>query len=217
MTTNHCAKAKAKRSKRAFFPGTSAISNCHICTFNLRQASFFFFAHNFNLFFFVLFIPFFRRPLPFLVLGLLMMVNLHLDCVAFFLLFHPAFRDILALFSVLSVTGLLILRSTDFGIFSGAFLAGLCMASLSWFVPALLRVFCLALLAVFFVALLIMLSVALFLVRSLTQLFILSLTLSVVFSLAGGAVFSLALVLVLFHAHLFMSSFTVGCCYIFPL
>merc|ERR1712212_739397 len=109
------------------------------------------------------------------------------------------------------------LRSTDLGIFRRAFLGRFSVASFSWFIPTLLRVLSLASLTVFVMALLIMLSVALLLVRSLTQLFILCLALGVIFSLAGGAVFSLALVLVLLYAHLFMSSFTVGCCDIFPL
>merc|ERR1719239_838233 len=184
---------ESETSKRTFLPGTTAV-----------------FSHIFN--FFILRIPFFRRPLPLLMPGLLMMVvNLHLDSVAFFLLFHPAFRDILALLSVLGVAGFLMLRSTDLGIFRRAFLGGLCVASLSWFVPTLLRVLGLALLSVFFMAFLIMLGVALLFIRSLTQLFILCLALSVIFSVAGGAVFSLALVLVLLHAHLFMSSLTLRC------
>jgi len=201
---------ESEPSKRAFLPGTTAVIS-HICTFNLRH-TFFFFARNFNFFVLILRVPFFRRSLPLLMLGLLMVVvNLNLDSVAFFLLFHPAFRNILALLSVLSVAGFLMLRSTDLGIFRRAFLGGFSVASFSWFIPTLLRVLSLTLLAVFFMALLIMLSVALLLVHSLTQLFILGLALGVIFSLAGGAVFSLALVLVLFHTHLFMSSLTVRC------
>merc|ERR1719370_2247751 len=111
----------------------------------------------------------------------MVVVNLNLDSVAFFLLFHPTFRNILALLSVLSVAGFLMLRPTDLGIFRRAFLGGFSVASLSWFVPTLLRVLSLALFAVSFMALLIMLSVALLLVHSLTQLFILGLALGVIF------------------------------------
>ena len=77
----------------------------------------------------------------------LLVVHLDLDCMAFFLLFFPAFWHILALLGVLGVAGLLELGSTDLRIFSRAFLAGLCVASLPRFLLALLRVLGLALLA----------------------------------------------------------------------
>jgi len=145
------------------------------------------------------------------------MVHLDLDCVTFFLLFFPAFWYILALLCVLRVAGFLELRSTDLGIFSRAFLGGFGVASLSWFLPALFRVLRLALLAVLVVALLILLCVTLLPFTGLAELFIFSLTLGDVFSLAGGVVLGLALVLVLLHAHLFMGSFAVRRCDIFPL
>merc|ERR1719369_1812007 len=80
------------------------------------------------------------------------MMHLDLNGVTFFLLFHPAFRHILALLGVLCVARLLVLRATDLRIFSGALLGGLAVASLSWFVPTLLRVLGLALLVVFSLA-----------------------------------------------------------------
>ena len=49
-----------------------------------------------------------------MMLGLLMMVvYLYLDSVVFLLLFHLAFRNILALLSLLCVAGFFILRPTD--------------------------------------------------------------------------------------------------------
>merc|ERR1719153_1848456 len=214
VSTNHCTSKASKEGP--FLPDASICR--HISTFNLlhtyRQVLKFF-AQIFS--FRVNTTLFFRSPLPLLILGLLvMMMHLNLNGVTFFLLFHPAFRHVFALLGVLCVARLLVLRATDLRIFSGALLGGLAVASLSWFIPTLLRVLGLALL-VLVVALLLMLSVALLPVRRLTQLFILGLALRVVFSLAGGAVFSLALVLVLLHAHLFMFGLAVRCYHIFPL
>jgi len=147
----------------------------------------------------------------------LLVVHLDLDGVAFFLLFFPAFWHILALLGVLRVAGLLELRSTDLGIFGRAFLGGLRVASLPRFLSALLGVLCLALLAELVVALLLMLCVTLLPFSRLAELFIFRLALGDVFSLAGGVVLGLALVLELLHAHLFIGSFAVGRCDIFPL
>merc|ERR1719370_1672199 len=96
-------------------------------------------------------------------------MNLDLNGVTFFLLFHPTLRHVLALLCVFCAAGFLVLSATDLGIFSGALLGGLSVASLPWFVPTLLRVLSLALLVVLVVALLIMLGMALLLVRRLTS------------------------------------------------
>merc|ERR1719447_787517 len=217
VTTSHCTSKAGKQSQGPLLPNTTIC--CYFSTFNLGHtsgSSNFTLSHP-NLNIAILCSLFFRRPLPLLILRFLMMMNLDLHGVTFFLLFHPALRHVLALLCVLCVASLLILRAADLGIFSRALLGGLAVASLSWFVPTLLRVLGLALLIVLIVALLFMLGVALLLVYCLTQLFIFSLALRVIFSLAGGAVLSLALILVLLHAHLFMFGLTVGCYNIFPL
>ena len=151
VSTNHCTSKTSKEGP--FLPDTNICS--HFSTFNLHTfSSPDVVLIHLNLFINVLNALFFRRPLPLLILGLLLMMNLDLNGVTFFLLFHPTLRHVLALLCVFCVAGLLVLSATDLGIFSGALLGGLTVASLPWFVPTLLRVLCLALLVVLVVALL---------------------------------------------------------------
>merc|ERR1712212_1241807 len=145
VSTNHCTSKTSKEGP--FLPDTnicSHFSTFNLCTFSSPDVVLI----HLNLFINVLNALFFRRPLPLLILGLLLMMNLNLNGVTFFLQFHPTLRHVLALLCVFCVAGLLVLSATDLGIFSGALLGGLSVASLPWFVPTLLRVLGLALLVV---------------------------------------------------------------------
>merc|ERR1719167_1162821 len=118
VATSHCTSKASEQGQGSLLPNTTIC--CHFSTFNLGHTSGscnFTLSHP-NLNITILCSLFFRRPLPLLILGLLVMMNLHLHGVTFFLLFHPALRHVLALLCVLSVASLLILRAADLGIFS---------------------------------------------------------------------------------------------------
>jgi len=173
-------------------------------TFNLKACIFSFRCFTIN------------GPLPLLLWLVVMVLHLNLHIVALFPLLQPALRLIPTLFGVLRVAGLFIFSSTNFRVFRRALLRRLSVASFTWLVPTLLRIFGFAFFAELVVALLIMFCVALLMVRRLAQFFIFGLALCVVLCLAGGAELSRALVLVLFHTHLFLVSFAVRGCDILP-
>merc|ERR1719167_706472 len=110
VTTSHCTSKASEQGQGPFLPNTTIC--CHFSTFNLGHTSGscnFTLSHP-NLNITVLYSPFFRRPLPLLILGFLMMVNLDLHSVTFFLLFHPTLWHVLTLLCVLGVASLLILH-----------------------------------------------------------------------------------------------------------
>merc|ERR1719430_1024819 len=81
VPTNHCTSKTSKEGP--FLPDTNICS--HFSTFSSPDVVLI----HLNLFINVLNALFFRRPLPLLILGLLLMMNLDLNGVTFFLLFHP--------------------------------------------------------------------------------------------------------------------------------